>query len=257
MTNSFVQTKNWQRFQDGLRGLNTRGAEECRLVVIDGKPGLGKTTILSRWAVQERCVYLRAKSEWTPYWLLGEILTECQEALPHGQEKRMNAVLATLSRQAQSADMAKRQFAVVIDEADHVAKKASMVELIRDITDLAAVPVILVGMGTIRDQLKRFPQVSSRVSRYVGFRPADVDDVRRFLNERCRVKIADDLVYFVHKATGGYNRELMEAIVSLDEVAMRNPPADPEIGLTLAEMDGRQLINDRATSQPIIVRGAV
>lgn len=63
MKTGFVQTANYRAFNNALKGLSQRGAEECQLVVVDGQPGLGKTTILSRWAAKNNCLYLRAKTE--------------------------------------------------------------------------------------------------------------------------------------------------------------------------------------------------
>lgn len=218
-------------------------------------PGLGKTTILSRWATDEKCIYLRAKVEWTPYWLLGELLKEFRIHPPHGYERRFNAAMQALGEQAHSAEVSGRQFAVVIDEADHISRSGKLVDTVRDLADLSAVSFILVGMGRIRQNLARFPQTTSRISRYVRFEPAELDDVKLFLAEQCEVKIADDLAKFVHRATGGFNREIREAIVAIERHGFRNQPSDPSVGLSIADMAGKHLINDRKLGTEIYVPG--
>ena len=100
MRPTFVKTQNYQRFMGALEALEARGASECRLVVVDGPPGLGKTTILSRWAADNACVYLRAKVEWSPYWMLGELLKAMRIDPPHGYEKRFGAALQALGERA-------------------------------------------------------------------------------------------------------------------------------------------------------------
>jgi DNA transposition AAA+ family ATPase len=140
---------------------------------------------------------------------------------------------------------------VVIDEFDHVSAKLLLVEALRDLSDLSEVPFVFVGMGKVRDNLKRLPQVSSRVARYVTFEPSDQQDVQKFLDEQCEVKVAPDLAAFVTKVTGGYNREVREAIVSIERFGFRVDPG--EIGLTLADMAGQFLTNDRYTGQAIYV----
>lgn len=250
MRPTFVKTKNYLRFMGAMSALNERGAEECCLVIVDGLPGLGKTTTLSKWASESQCIYLRAKTEWSPYWLLGELLKQMRIDPPHGYEKRFTAALKALGTLAHSAELADREFAVVIDEADHISAKAKLIDTVRDLSDTSGIPIILVGMGRIRDNLTRFPQTMSRVSSYVRFEPADSDDVKLFLDEKCEVSVAPNLAEFVARVTGGYNREIQEAIKSIERFGLR---LDSDAPLTMADMAGHKLVNDRSSGQPIIV----
>ena len=63
MKNEFVNTANVKNFLKGMTALSMRGAREACLMVIDGKPGLGKTRALSFWACRNDCVFVRAKKE--------------------------------------------------------------------------------------------------------------------------------------------------------------------------------------------------
>ena len=254
MRPTFVETRNYQAFLDGLDALNARGSDECRLVVVDGLPGLGKTTILSKWAAEERCIFVRAKTDWTPKWMLAEILQDTNALPPLGHEARFRALVEILERMRETADANGKQLAIVVDEADHVSRKASLIDTMRDISDLCAVPIILVGMGKIRDNLTKFPQTASRISRYIRFEPADLAGVRQFLDAKCEVAVANDLAAFVHRATGGFNREILEAIKSIERFGFRNPPQGGD-GLTVRDMAGQHLINDRKSGQPIMVPG--
>ena len=114
----FVKTQNFRAFEDALLSMSERGAEECQLIVVDGEPGLGKTTILSKWAAENACLYLRAKTEWNPSWFMGELLDEVRVQQPHRHEARFKAALQALAERAVLAEQTGRQFAVVIDEAD-------------------------------------------------------------------------------------------------------------------------------------------
>jgi DNA transposition AAA+ family ATPase len=251
---TFVETKNYLRFMEAMTALQARGSQECRLVVVDGLPGLGKTTILHRWAAFENCVYLRAKTEWSPYWMMSELLEVMRAQVPRGHEARFRACLGALAERDSHAQTARQQFAVVIDEADHVSSKSALVDTIRDFADLTGVPFVLVGMGRIRDNLTKYPQTASRISRYVRFEPAELDDVQRFLAAKCEVPVAPDLAAFVTQATRGFNREILEAIVAIEAFGRRNMPKDAT-GLTLREMAGLHLINDRKSGQPLHVPG--
>lgn len=251
MKPNFVQTSNVLRFNTALSALKKRGASEACLIVVDGAPGLGKTTSLVRFAVNENAVYLRAKKEWRPTWFLNELLKELRQDPPHSFERKFEMTLKTLMQRQQVALNAGKVFALIIDEADHVSSNAQIMETIRDLSDMIEMPVILVGMGKIRNNLVRFPQITSRISQYVNFEPATQDDVRRFFETKCDVKVADDLLGFVHQVTGGMNREILEAIANIERFGKRLKPT--ETGITLQDMAGQTIANDRVTGQKINV----
>ena len=61
MRDTFVETSNYRKFMAALTKVDERGAEEACMVVIDGKPGLGKTATMARWVSQTQSIYLRAQ----------------------------------------------------------------------------------------------------------------------------------------------------------------------------------------------------
>jgi len=248
----FVKTENVSRFTDAMTALKKRGAEEACLVVLDGMPGLGKTTTLKQWVAQNSCVYLRAKKEWSASWFMTELLESLRINAPHSFQKKYMAALIEFESRRNLFESAGKTFAVVIDEADYVSSNGRIIDTVRDLSDGTGIPFILVGMGKIRDNLSRFPQTSSRVSQYVRFEPATKGDVQSFIEQICEIRVADDLITFVHKVTAGYNREIKEAMANVERFGFRNPPSDNN-GITMADMAGQFLINDRRTGNPIHV----
>lgn len=256
MKTAFVETANVRRFHSALTALERRGAQEACLLVVDGLPGLGKTTALHRWAAQSGAVYLRAKKEWTAGWFLNDLLAEFRIAPAHSYQKRFaQALEAMLQRQSQ-ASLQRRTFAVVIDEADHISRDGRLMESIRDFSDMGDIVFVLVGMGKIRDNLSRFPQIASRIAQYVRFENATLDDVKAFFEARCEVPAADDLIQFTHRITAGFNREVVEAIATVERVGKRNQ-AGPGKPVALSHLAGQALVNDRRTGSPIFVPEAV
>lgn len=251
MRTKFVKTSNVLAFDAALSSLKKRGASEACMIVVEGVPGLGKTTTLSRFAVSQSAIYMRVKKKSTASWFMNELLELMRKEPPHSFEKKYKLALQTLSHMQANAQNTGNTFALIIDEADHISNKAEVMETIRDLSDMIELPVILVGMGKIKNNLTRYPQIASRVSQFVNFHPATFDDTRKFFDEICEVAVADDLVNFTHKMTRGMNREIKEAMAIIERFGRRNPPS--EGGLTMRDMSGELLVRDRETSEPIHV----
>ena len=253
MKNAFVETENVRRFQQALSALERRGAREACLMVNDGLPGLGKTTALHRWATQTGAIFVRAKKEWTPSWFLNDLLAQFRISPPHSYQKRYAAALEAMLQAQTACVVQKKTFAVVIDEADHISRNSRIMESIRDFSDMGDIVFILVGMGKIRDNLTAFPQVASRIGQYVRFEQATREDVAAFFNVRCEVPVADDVIDFTHRVTNGFNREILEAMATVERVGRRNGGKPVDLG----QLAGQPLVNDRRTGAPIIVPGAL
>ena len=256
MKNVFVETENVQRFKDKLKKLEKRGAAEACLMVVDGRPGLGKTTALNRWAIHNNCIYLRAKKEWTPNWFLEDLLTELHVNPAHSFQKKFKQAVEALLVRQNSLVLQKKTFAVVVDEADHISRNGKIMETIRDFSDLGDIPFILVGMGKIRDNLVAFPQVASRIAQYCMFEEASVRDVQHFIEAQSDVPVAQCLIEFIHRVTNGFNREIKEAIASVETFGRRSQ-ATADNPVTLKAMAGEFLVNDRRTGQPIHIPEAL
>lgn len=250
MRRTFVKTSNALRYLEAVAALTDRGASEACLMVVDGEPGQGKTTAIQWWAVNTGSVYLRAKKEWTPRWALREMLTELRLAPEYSFERMYRQALEALGQRAEAAERDGQTFGVVIDEVDHISRNARLLETFRDLSDMLEIPFVLVGMGRVRHNLTRFPQVASRVGQYVEFKPSTVDDVRLLIEQLCEVPVQPDLIDYVARVSEGKAREIKEAIASIERFGRRG---DGE-AVGLADMDGQVLMNDRRTGRPIYVR---
>ncbi|MRN44883.1 AAA family ATPase [Brucella sp. 09RB8918] len=103
-----------------------------------------------------QCGYLRAKKEWSPSWFMNELLENLRVTPPHSFAKKYAKALEELAMRQNSAMLDRRTFGLVIDEADHISSKSSILETIRDISDMIELPTVLVGMGKVADHLARF-----------------------------------------------------------------------------------------------------
>ncbi len=250
MKPTFVQTANAAEFLDKFKKLEARGAAEACLMGVEGEPGLGKSTVAQWWAVQNQAVFLRAKREWTPAWMMRELLAELRRIPEYSFEKMFRQAVQALGERAAAAARDGQPFAMVIDEVDHVARNSRIMETFRDLSDLLEVPIIFVGMGRIRAALTRLPQVGRRVAQWAEFRPAPLSDLGAMVEARCEVPVKADLVAFLHEASSGLYSEALEGIAAIERFGRRNPGM--EIGVR--EMAGQVLLNDRATGRAILVR---
>ena len=251
MKNTFVTTSNTRRFMTGFERVENRAAVEKCFMTVEGEPGRGKTTTAEWFAAQHDLPFLRAKREWTSRWLIEDLL-DCLSAEPDRTFKEVyRQVVKALAMRAENARIAGTPYAVVIDEADHIVRSEKMMETIRDITDQVEVPVILVGMGKLSKMLTRYKQISSRVSAEVTFAALTAEDTRRLVTERADVAVEDDLAHYLHQASGGYAREVLEGIGSIERVGRRLGRA-----VALADMNGQVILNDRSTGKAVIVRAA-
>lgn len=253
MRNVFVKTSNVSKFMAALMELQERGAAEACLVVVDGEPGVSKTATMAWWCAQSGSVYLRAKKEWTPPWLLRELLAAMNVRPEYSFERMYKQALQVLGARAAEAERDEDIFGVVVDEADHIVRSAKMLETLRDLSDMLEIPFVLVGMGRVRDGITRYPQVASRVSRPVEFARASLDDTRKLVEELCEVPVADDLVAYLHGASKGLVREIKEGIAAIERFGKRLPAGT---AVDRAAMDGQALLNDRRTGGTIKVRAA-
>ena len=250
MIDEFVHTENVREFHDKVREVQHRGAEEACIVVVDGAPGLGKTTCMSRFVSQTGSVYLRAHQGWDHRFLIDTLLKEMDITPPRSRVERFERVLQGLDERAHASAQEDQVFCLIIDECDQVSSRREVMETIRDLSDLQFMPTILVGMGRLRENLRRFPQIESRAPRKVKFKPSTLNDARAVIKARCEVPIAPDLSEFMWKVSKGFNRELLEAIAHVERAGLRI--GFDEVGVALSDMAGQLITHDRDTGNPIL-----
>lgn len=249
MKNEFVVTSNVQKFLNGFERVEKRAAIEKCFMVVEGDPGRGKTSAAEWFAIQHDLPIIRAKREWNSRWMLEDLL-DCLGSEPDRTFKEMyRQVVRVLAGRAESARAAGSPYAIIIDEADHIVTSPKMMETLRDITDPVEVPIILIGMGRLIKALTRYKQISSRVSAEVTFSELSPDDTRRLISGRAEVEVEDGLAMYLHKASNGYAREVLEGIGSIERIGRRLGRA-----VSLTDMEGQILLTDRGTGKSIAVR---
>jgi hypothetical protein len=136
-----------------------------------------------------------------------------------------------------------RTLEVAIREAvGNLLHDVKLLETLRDLSDTSEAVIILSGEDFVLKRLtSRYPQIRSRITETVEFRPASVADVRQVCDELCEIKVADDLVAEIHRPSRGFQREIKNAAATVERFGKSQ-------GLTtidLAAVAGKQLCQDR------------
>lgn len=239
MKKAFVKNiSNYERFRTGISAVEARGAVEASLMLVTGPAGYGKSQTVDQWAVQNGAAYLRAKVEWTPRYFM----TELAETLKIDSRGRAKDIFARIA-----GVLGGQQVPLVIDEVEHCLRDgAQVLEAVRDLSDLTEVIVILVGMDQVQAKIARHAQISSRIAKVIEFAPATPDDVAEFCKQLSEVEIESGLVAEIYRQSAGRVREIMNAIATVEQTALRN---NKRI-VSLQDMAGQVLTHDWQARTP-------
>lgn len=214
MRNKLAFVKNVMALQAAYESLATRDTGVPGMGLIYGFTGAGKTTAIAWLVTRVRGVYVRANATWTPTAMLGAIMKELGATpLRHGSA----AMVAHITEQ-----VAATRRPLFVDEADYLFGNVKMLETLRDIHDGSGSPVILVGMEGIERRIVHRLQFSRRISEWVEFKPADLEDARTLAGTVCEVTIADDLLEAVHTEARGSVGLMVVAMARIEALAKAN-----------------------------------
>jgi DNA transposition AAA+ family ATPase len=232
MKKGFVQTENFKRLREAEKLVARRGAREAGLVIVRGVYGIGKSELTERWAVDSGYVFVRAKETWTKRAMLDE-LADKMGLDKRGRNQEVQARII--------GKLAVDMVPVILDEADFLVRSTpSLLEVLRDITDLTGTMCFLVGMEHFPLKVARYGHIASRVARVVELDPLSVADVRATVNLKSEVAIDDDLVARIHAEGKGRMRLVLNAIANIESWAQSN--SWKKVGLR--EVDGKVLCTE-------------
>lgn len=202
------------------------------MALLDGPPGFGKTTSLTFCVTRMRGVYIRAMVTWSVTSMLQSLCRELDLPAHRHRQPMIDAAIQSLATDPRP---------VFIDEADYLFRQrggeTAMLDALRDVYDTAGVPVILVGMETLAQELRtprlaRFDRRMARI-RMEGLSEADAQTVAE---ELCEVPIDRDVVAGLHGETGGNIGRLVVALGQLERWSRTN--GLPTITLDRVEQNG-------------------
>lgn len=220
MRRKLAQVTNVRNLLGAYNGLLRRDHGVPGLGLVYGFTGAGKSTAVDWLIVQQGGVCVRAFATWTPHAMLAEIMHELGLS-----PLRATAAMA----RAVKNELARTGRALFVDEADYLAGNTVMVETLRDFHDTAGVPVILIGMEGLNRKLAHREQFYRRISQWVEFAPATLEDADLLVRTVCEVKLDDGLVERLHTEAKGSIGLMVVGLSRIEAVARANRMA--EIGL--------------------------
>lgn len=220
MRSKIVFTSNVARLTEAADALVNRAYGMPGMGLIEGHTGYGKTTAAAWLITRLNGAFVRALATTTPSSLLESI---CREL---GIGKRASNVGTVEDIVRRLAETGRPLF---IDEADYLASQKRLIETLRDIHDLATVPVILIGMHGFRRKLTHLQQLTGRIAQWVEFTPSTMSDAKKLATELCEVRVRDDLVARLHQETAGSVRLIVVGLSHIESLARARGMA--EIGI--------------------------
>ena len=210
MRSKIIPISNVQRLSEAADALLNRAYGMPGMGLVEGPTGYGKTTAVAWLVTRVNGVFVRALATTTPSSLLDSI---CKEL---GIGKRSTNVATVEDIVRKLAETGRPLF---IDEADYLADKRRLIETLRDIHDLATVPVVLIGMHGFRRKLTPLQQLTGRIAQWVDFQPAGEADARVLARELAEVDIDDALVGKLHSAAHGSVRLIVVGLAQIEQRA--------------------------------------
>ncbi len=206
------------RFLDALKALDRscRSREEG-MGLLWGDPGQGKSTSVAFAANKHTAIYVRARVTWSVTTMLASLCSELGLE-PH---QRRNTMLDAIAE-----GLSARPRPIFVDEADYLFRQTDMLDALRDLYDVASVPVVLIGMEDmpkrVRSDRAKFSRFERRITQWIQFNGLTFDDARRVATELCEVEVDDDLVARVHEANAGNIGRMVRGFALIETFASSN-----------------------------------
>jgi len=200
MRNEFIATQNVQAFNEICEELEDIDSMiGPSMAMATGPAGRGKTEAARYYAVHSIAVYIPPFLKRTAAMLLRDISFELCGARPNRIETCLNTI---------RDEMGKSRRLIIVDEADLIPM--SLLEMLRNINELCACPVMLIGEDRLKGKVGSETRLRDRIRRRMEFAPISASDVGVFFQRSVGVRISSDVCNAVHHYAGGTWRRVLK-----------------------------------------------
>lgn len=212
LVNGVAQLANVAICLSALRRAVERPSHLPGLVCFYGPSGWGKTSAATVAMNVHRAYHVQIKSLWNRNSLLNAVLKEM--GIVPG--KNMTQMLDQVAEQ-----LALSGRPLIVDEMDYLVTKRA-VEVIKDIYEASGAAILLIGEEGLPHKLREWEHFHGRVLDWVPAQPADIEDARALRDLYCdRAQIGEDLVEYIHAASGGSVRRITVNLERVQEEAAK------------------------------------
>lgn len=241
MRKKFFRTDNFHRLETAVKSLKEADASLPRIGVVFSRPGFGKTESVEYLYSQGGILYVRLRRVWSVRDLLGAILEELFRSPEHRTSDRFDQCAKELGRSGEP---------LFVDEGDYAFRNSALLDLLRDLHDIARVPVILIGMENMAARLERFAQFWSRVlpAGIVEFKPLSAPELILITKEWCELDLVPEAADIICKFSEGDFRLFVGYLVELERACKLNKTneiARPMVEALFKKLERKREIADR------------
>ncbi len=210
-TKTFVKTKNVKKFVSLMDRLKKLPPNIPKLALVYGSHGLGKTQTLIWWATKNDAIYIRANNDITQNGLLKEILLDLSIRPFHSMQDNLDEIVKQLKTDPKI---------IIIDEVDYLFSR-NAIEILRDIQDLTATPIVLSGMGNVDIKIARYKHFEDRIYKKLKFEHYDESDIQEILTEMTDLRFTPDAIKYLATRTNQF-RKIVQTLDELEKTAETN-----------------------------------
>ena len=111
MNNKFVKTTNYKKFVTLMGKLKNLPDNIPRLALMYSEPGIGKTHMLLKWAMDNDAIYVRANNGMTQPGLLRTIVNDLDLTDYHNMQTNLTQIVKSLQQEPR---------VIIVDEVDYL-----------------------------------------------------------------------------------------------------------------------------------------
>lgn len=209
----WINTPNERNFHVMMDVLE-KGEGEGRFGMVYGPAGRGKSRTTLRYSAHNGGVHLLVRSTWRGS-ELGLLQALCYEL---GREKPPSRKDACFQEICDRLVASPRP--IFLDEMEKIPRH---LDLVREISEITAVPVIFIGELELETVMKRNRRVWSRTFQALRFGPVAAADIINYCRETAGLEVTSEAAVLLNKSSGGEDwRIVRRATFDLIEIANAN-----------------------------------